>query len=172
MSDAIIGGAIAAVIGAGGYTVIGLLLECRREKAQRLVIVNALITETEENLTICETFLGQKMWWLASYRLGAYHAYKGQLPFLHTELRVKLVGAALIMETCNSIIQTVQLKEGSGQSVDKKAMPRQGKLIEQLEFVNKGLHKWKAEHSRNLAFRIRQRLRHFPRKIVEKRKNS
>jgi len=143
----IIGGAIAAVIGAVGYAIVGLYLEHRRDKAKRLTIVDALITETEENLTICETYIGQEKWCLSPYRLEAYHAYKGELFFLPEQLRVSLVGTALIMETCNGVIQTVRLKEGSGQSFDKEAIPPQEQFNERLKSILKELQGWKTGHT-------------------------
>ena len=153
MNDAIIGGAIAAVLGAVGGTITGLLLERRREKARRLTIVDSLIAETVENLIICETFIGQQTWWLAPYRLDAYHAYKGQLFFLSKDVRSNIVGAALIMEICSNVMQRALLQEGA-ESVGKSPIPPQEKLIEQLEAIHEELLKWRAKHIRSLFNRI------------------
>lgn len=148
MIDALIGGAIAAVIGAVGYAIIGLRLERRREKAQQLAIVNALIVETAENLMVCTSPRIREMWWLSPFKLEAYHAYKGQMFFLPRKVRTQLIAAVLVMEGENVIIQTHQSREGFGQPVDKKPKPIPEYLIKQLKFVNKELRKWSGEHNR------------------------
>src|SRR4030042_1752736 len=72
MNDAIIGGAIAAVIGLVGGFVTGIIAsvwqERRREKAQRLAIVDALIVETAENLITCKDFETLDLWWTRSFK--------------------------------------------------------------------------------------------------------
>jgi len=169
MIDAIIGGAIAAVIGAVAYAVTGLWLERRHEKAQRLTMIDALITETAENLTICKTPVTREKWWAAPYKLEAYHTYKGQFDFLPEDVRIQLVDATFFMESCNNIIQMLQLRVALGQPIGKELTPPAPVLIEHLEFVNEELLKWRAKHSRSLWFRIRRRLRNF---ILKIRKNS
>jgi len=148
MNDAIIGGAIAAVMGAVGYAIVGLFLERRREKAQKLTIVDALIIETAENLTICTSPKIREMWWLAPFKLEAYQTYKGQIFFLSEKVRLQLVAAVLVMEGCNVIIQTRLSREGFGQPVDEKPTPIPEYLIKQLEFVNEELRKWRGKHTR------------------------
>jgi len=135
MIDTIIGGVIT-----------GLLLERRREKAQRLSIVEAILTETVENLTICNSPKMREMWWLSPFKLEAYHAYKGQLLFLSPKVIGQLIAAALFMEGENIIIQTHQSREGFGQPVDKEPKPIPEYLTKQLEFVKDELIKWRKKH--------------------------
>jgi hypothetical protein len=165
MTDAIIGGAIAAVIGAIGGVITGLLLERRREKTQRLTIVNALVIETSENLVICKDFEERELWWTVSFKLEAYDSYKGQLFFLPEDVRVRLVNTALAMQESNTITQVLQQAAAFGQNFPTKPMSTPKELIEQLEFINKELRKWRAKQSRSLVFRIRRRLRNFTSKI-------
>ena len=169
MTDAIIGGAIAAVIGAVCYAIVGLLLERRREKAQKLAIVDALIIETSENLVICKDFEERELWWTTSFKLEVYKTYKGQLFFLPEDVRVKLVSIALVMEDCNTISQGAQQAVAFGQNFRAELLSTPKELIEELESVNKGLRKWRVKHTRSLVLRVRRRLRNFISKI---RKNS
>jgi hypothetical protein len=146
MTNAIIGGAIAAVLGAVGGAATGLLLERRREKARKLAIVEALLTEIAANLTICGSPRVREMWWLPAFRLQAYHAYEGQLLFLPTAALSRLVSAALVMEGENIIIQMRQSREGFGLPVDKESKPIPEYLTKQLEFVKDELIKWRNKH--------------------------
>lgn len=148
MIDTIIGGAIAALMGIVGYIIAGLLLEDRREKAQKLTIVNALIIETAENLTISTNPAAREMWWFAPYKLEAYHAYKGQLFFLSEDVRAHLADAVFIMDGCNIGIQVHQLRVAYGQAIVEETVPPYAPLIEHLEFVDKELRKWREEHTR------------------------
>jgi hypothetical protein len=147
MTDAIIGGAIAAVLGAVGGAITGLLLERRREKAQRLTIVDALITETNENLKSCKTIGEGQLWWAITFKLKAYDAYKGQLFFLPKDVRVKLADAVFVLEQKNTICQIMQQAASFGQNFETKPMPTAHELIEHLEFVDKELRKWRKEHT-------------------------
>ena len=167
MSDAIIGGAIAAVIGAVGYAIVGLWLERRREKAQQLAIVEALIIDTAENLRSCKGLQKLELWWATSFKLEAYDAYKGQLFFLPEDVRVELAKAVSAMEDCNIINQIMRQAAAFGQNFDTKPMPTPKELIKHLEFVNKELREWRAEHTRTLALGIRRRLRNFISKILK-----
>lgn len=166
MNDALIGGAIAAVIGAAGYAIVGLLLERRREKARQLAIVDALIIETAENLTICTTPVARKIWWWAPFKLEAYHAYKGQFFFLPQKVVIKLVEAVFAMEGANIGMQIHVSKVDYKQLVREKPLPPAPELIKQLKFVNKELQKWRAEHTRcrlfNLVSIVYRRLRNLP----------
>jgi hypothetical protein len=146
MSGTIIGGAIAAVIGIVGGAIIGVLLERRREKAKRLTIVEAILTETVENLTICGSPKMRKMWWLSPFKLEAYHTYKGQLLFLGHTILTQLIAAALVMEGENIVIQMHQSREGFEQPVDKEPKPIPEYLTKQLEFVKDELIKWRKKH--------------------------
>jgi len=148
MIGTIIGGAIAALIGAVGYAIIGLWLEHRREKAKQLAIVNALIVETAENLMVCKSPRIREMWWLSPFRLEAYHAYKGQLSFLPKKVCTQLVAAAIVMGGENVVIQMHQSREVRIEALDRTPKPIPDYLIKQLEFVNKELRKWRAEHTR------------------------
>jgi hypothetical protein len=147
MSDALIGGAIAAVIGGIAYAIVGLLLERRHERAQKLAIVEALIIETAENLAIYENFTKQKGWWLRPYVVDAYRAYKGHLFFLDKRVRGNIIGAALAMEVCNNVVHRALLRKDA-ESVGKSPIPRQKELIEQLKSINEELQKWRDEHTR------------------------
>jgi hypothetical protein len=146
MNDAIIGGAIAAAMGAVAYVYVGVFQDWRREKARQREIVDALITETQENLAIWQTGLGREMWCIVRFRTDAYRAHKGQLSFLPDDVRANLIGAAITMDTCNTITQTMQLQEGFSQHVDKKPIPPVEPLIAQLELVHKALAEWRRKH--------------------------
>lgn len=147
MSDAVIGGAIAAVIGAVGYAIVGLCLEHRREKAQKLAIVDALIIETVENLAICQASDIREFWWRAPHKLEAYQSYKGQLRFLPKEVLVELIAATINMNGRNIDIQTYLSRVAFGQPADAKPILPSQDLIEQLKFVHEELKKWKEKHT-------------------------
>jgi hypothetical protein len=136
------------VLGAAGGAITALLLELRREKAQRLTIVDALIIETGENLVICKSDTIREMWFTAPHRLEAYHAYKGQLLFLPEDVRFGLIAAALNMDSYNIGMQTYVSKAAIGVLANEKPIPPPQALIEQLEFVNKELRKWREKHTR------------------------
>jgi hypothetical protein len=150
MIDALIGGAIAAVIGAAGYAVIGLWLEHRREKAQKLAIVDALTAETFENLLMCKAPEIAGLQCATLYKIETYRAHKGQLLFLPEDVITRLIAAAFIMEDCNTAIQTFLSQVAYGQATDSLPVPRPRELIEHLEFVHKELRKWREEHTRRL----------------------
>ncbi|OGN97146.1 MAG: hypothetical protein A2Z77_06265 [Chloroflexi bacterium RBG_13_51_36] len=168
MNDAIIGGAIAAVIGLVGGFVTGIIAsvwqERRREKAQRLAIVDALIVETAENLITCKDFETLDLWWTRSFKLEAYEAYKSNLLFLDEDVRLTLADAVFRMRHSNTIGQIIQQATASGHAFNIEAMPTK-LTFEQLESVNKGLRRWRVVHSRTVAFRIRRRLRNLVSKI-------
>ena len=147
MTDAIIGGAIAAAIGAVCYAGVGLWLEHRREKVQRLTIVDTLLAEIVENLTICQSPKIREMWWLAPFKIDAYRAYKGRLFFLPRAPLTKLIASVIILEGCNIMIQTRQSRESFVQPVDDKPEPIAEYLIKDLEFVKDELLKWKRKHT-------------------------
>jgi hypothetical protein len=165
MNDAIIGGAIAAVIGAVSGAITSLCQERRREKVQRLAIVDALIAEIEWNLKICKSPVGSEMWWFESYKLEAYHAYKGQLFFLHEDVRGRLGHAVRTLEGINIGARTHLSQVGFGKQVVEKPLRIPEGLIKDLESANEELRNWRTEHTRSLAFRIRRRLRNFFSKI-------
>jgi len=150
MPDAIIGGAIAAVLGAAGGAITGLLLERRHEKARKLAIIEALLTEIQWNLTMCKNPTTLEMWWFAPYKLEAYHAYKGQLLFLSEEVRSRLARAVLTLEGVNTAIQMHLSQVGSGQKVVEKPLKIPKELIKDLESANEELQKWRNEHTRSL----------------------
>lgn len=159
MTDTIIGGAIAAVLGAAGYAIIGIWQEHRREKARRLAIVDALIADIVENLSKCMSPATRQMWWLAPYKLEAYHAHKGQLQFLREDVRVRLVRLAIILEGANIAIHVHLSRIGFGQKVNEEPVQVPEELIADLESANKELRRWRAEHSRSLPSRIYRRVR-------------
>ena len=146
MIDTVIGGAVAAVIGALTGFGTASWLERRRYKAQRMLIVDELIAETEQNLVICKSPTARKMWWMVIYKLDAYQAYKGQLFFLPKEVRDNLTAVAFILEGCNTGIRVHQLRAAFGQPVIEQPIESPNQLIAQLEFCNKELQKWRKEH--------------------------
>jgi len=147
MTSAIIGGAIAAVIGALCYAIAGLCLERRRKKAQQIAIVNALITETEENLTICKSSDIREFWWQAQYQLEAYQSYKGQLWFLPEDVLDELIAATINMRGLNIGIQAYLSRVAYGQSVDAKPILPAQDLIEGLKLIHEDLQEWKQKHA-------------------------
>ena len=154
MIGTIIGGAIAAVIGAVGYAIIGLSLEHRREKAKQLAIVDALITETADNMTLYKTPPARECWWLSEYRLEAYCAYKSQMFFLPEDVRMKLVPLTFFMEGCNISIQMRRSQATFGPPIGEEPIPPPPQLYEQLKSVNEELRKWRWEH-RGFCARLR-----------------
>ena len=169
MDDAIIGGAIAAVLGALCYAIVALLLEHRREKAKQLAIVDALIIETEENLTICKSSDIREFWWEAQHQLEAYQSYKGQLWFLPKDVLDELIAATINMRGRDIGIQAYLSRVACDQPTDAKPILPSQALIEGLEFVHEDLQKWKEKHIHcrlcNLASTVCCRLRNFPSKI-------
>ena len=143
---------IAALLGVIGGATAGLLLECRREKTKKLAIVDALIIETAENLTLYKTPAARECWWLSEYRLDAYLAYKSQIFFLPEDVRMKLVRPTFFMEGCNKSIQMYRAQATSGPPIGKEPIPPPPQLFEQLESVNEELRKWRAEHTGFLGF--------------------
>jgi uncharacterized membrane protein YbaN (DUF454 family) len=169
MNDAIIGGVIAAAAGAVFGIVTSLCLERRREKAKRLTVVEAILTETVENLKICKSPKMRKKWWLSSFKLEAYHAYKGQILFLPLEVVRQLVAAAIALEAENVVVQMHQSRHIHVEGLDRKSKSLPEDLTKQLEFVKDELIKWRAKNTLSLVFRVRRRLRNF---VSQNRKNS
>ena len=161
MNEAIIGGAIAAVIGTLAYGGVALWQERRRERAQQLAIVEALIIETAENLVTLKNTTTSELWWLASFVLDAYHTYKGQFFFLPEAVSIQLASAVGNMRGLNVIIEDYRLRVGLGRTAGKKGMPPAKELIEQLEFMNNELRKWRWENTLSLRFRIHRKLQNF-----------
>ena len=147
MNEAIIGGAIAAVIGAVGYAVVGLWLERRREKARQWTIVDSLSVEVFENLIICKSLEIRTAWWGASYKLEVYHAHKGELLFLSEAVISRLIAAVFMMEGHNVGIQIRRSRMGSGESVSGQPLPLPQGLVEHLEFVEQALRDWTEKHT-------------------------
>ena len=147
MNDAIIGGAIAAVLGIAGGAITSFCLERRREKVQRLAIVDALTAEIEWNLKICKSPAGRDMWWFESYKMEAYHAHKGQLSFLHEDVRSRLRHAVRTLEGINVGARTHLSQVGFGKPVVEKPIQIPKELIKDLEFVDKELRKCAEKHT-------------------------
>jgi len=135
------------VLGAAGGAIAGLLLERHRQKAQKLAIVEALLIEIAENLTLFGSPKMREKWWLSPFRLQAYRAYEGQLLFLPRAVLTQLIAAALVMEGENLIIQMHQSREGFGLPVDKEPKPIPKYLTDELEFVKEELIKWRNKHT-------------------------
>ena len=173
MSDAIIGGAIAAVIGAVSGAVAAICLEHRRGKAKQRAIVDALIIETEENLRICKSSDIREFWWKAQYQLEAYQSYKGQLWFLSEETLDELIAATTNMRGLNIGIQASLSRVAYGQPGDAKPILPAQDLIEGLQLIHEDLQQWKQKHAHcrlcNLVSTVYRGLLDFVSKI---RKNS
>jgi hypothetical protein len=146
MFDPIIGGAVSAAIGALAYAGTALLIEQRHDKAKRLLIVDELIAETQENLVIAKSPSAREMWWMVPYKLEAYHAYKGQLFFLPEKVRTKLADIAFIVEGVNTGIRVHQLRAAFGQPVIEKRVETPSYLIEWLNFCDSELRSWQQKH--------------------------
>lgn len=146
MIDTIIGGAIAAVIGALAGFGTALRLERKREKSRQIHIVDELIAEIDENLVIGKSRVAREMWWMVIYKLGAYQAYKGQLFFLPKEIRTNLASVAFTLEGVNTGIEVHRLRAAFGQPVIEKPIETPHELIAQLEFCKKELQRWREEH--------------------------
>ena len=146
MFDPIIGGGISAAIGALAYAGVAFWIELRRDKVKRLLIVDELIVETQENLVIAKSPLAREMWWMVPYKLDAYQASKGQLFFLPREVRVKLAAIAFRVEGVNTGIRVHQLRVAFGQPVIEKRIETPPDLVEQMESCNKELRKWREKH--------------------------
>lgn len=146
MFDPIIGGGISAVIGALAYAGVAFWIELKRNKVQRLLIVDELIVETQENLVIAKSPVTRKMWWMVPYKLEAYQAHKGQLFFLPKEVRVRLSAIALLVEGVNTGIRVFQLRAAFGQPVEEKPIDNPQELVGHMEFCSKELIKWRKQH--------------------------
>lgn len=147
MINTLIGGAIAAVMGALAGFSTSFWMDRRREKAKRNLIVDELIAEVEENLVISKSPVAREMWWMVSYKLNAYQAYKGQLFFLPKEIRTNLAAAAFTLEGTNTGITTHRLRAAFGQPVIEMPIETPEELLNQLEFCKRELIKWRKERS-------------------------
>jgi len=165
MNDAIIGGAIAAVLGIVGGAITSLCLEHRREKAKRRAIVDALIIETEENLRICKSSDILKFWWKTQYQIEAYQSYKGQLWFLHKETLDELIFVTINMRSLNRDIQARLSRLAGVQLIEETPILPAQDLIEGLQLIHEDLQQWKQKHAHcrlcNLVSTICHRLRNF-----------
>ena len=146
MFDPLIGGGISAVIGALAYAGIAFWIELKRTKVQRLLIVDELIVETQENLVIAKSPVARKMWWMVPYKLEAYKAYKGQLFFLPKDIRVRISAIAFLVEGVNTGISVFQLRAAFGQPVEEKPIDTPKELVGHMEFCNKELIRWRKQH--------------------------
>ena len=146
MVDPIIGGAVSAVIGALAYAGTAFFIERQRDKAKRLLIVDELIAETQENQIVAKSSVAREMWWMVPYKLETYHAYKGQILFLPKKVLTKLAAVAFLVEGVNTGIRVHQLRVAFGQPVIEEHIETPSYLIEWLNFCDSELRKWRQKH--------------------------
>jgi len=145
----IIGGAIAAVIGALAGVGTSLLLNCLNEKKEQALIVNDLLAETEANLKICHEPASAKMWWMVKFKTQAYNNYKGKITFLPEEVRHTLSDIVYTVEGVNTAIEVQLWRSGSGTAQPHEFLPiRHPDYLEQwLISCRDELQKWQKQHS-------------------------
>jgi len=145
----IIGGAIAAVIGALAGVGTSLLLNCLNEKKEQTLIVNDLLAETEANLKICHDPASAKMWWMVKFKTQAYDSYKGKITFLPEKVRNTLSDIVHTVEGVNTEIEVQRWRHGSG-----VAMPHEFRPIKHPDYLEQWLtscrdelQNWQKQHS-------------------------
>jgi hypothetical protein len=145
----IIGGAIAAVIGALAGVGTSLLLNCLNEKKEQALIVNDLLAETEANLKICRDPASAKMWWMVKFKTQAYDSYKGKITFLPEKVRNTLSDIVHTVEGVNTEIEVQRWRHGSGVAMPQEFRPiKHPDYLEQwLILCRDELQKWQKQHS-------------------------
>ena len=149
MIDAIIGGAIAAVIGALAGVGTSLLLNYLNEKKEQALIVNDLLVEIEVNLKICHSPASAKMWWMVLFKIEVYNSYKGRITFLPEEVRKTLSDIVHTVEGINTAIQVQRWRSGSGVAKPQEYRPikHPDYLEQQLTFCRNELQNWQKQHT-------------------------
>ncbi len=145
MIETIIGGAIAAVIGAISGLTIAVLMEWRHDRARRFLIVDELIAETQANLVIAKHPVARSMWWMVPYKLETYQAYKGQIFFLPKDIRVNLAALAFLLEGVNTGIRVHQLRAAFGQPVIEKPIETPADILDKMGFCDRELRNWRKQ---------------------------
>ncbi len=146
--DTIVGGAIAAVIGALAGLGTSLLLNYLNKKKERALVVNDLLVEIEANLKICSDPASAKMWWMVPFKIEAYNSYKGKITFLPEEVRKTLGDIVHTVEGINTAIQVQLWRSGSGVAEPHEFRPikHPDYLEQQLTFCRDELQKWQKQH--------------------------
>ena len=149
MIDTIIGGAIAAVIGALAGVGTSLLLNYLNEKKEQALIVNDLLVEIEANLKICHDPASAKMWWMVKFKTQAYDSYKGRITFLPEKVRNTLSEVVHTVEGVNTEIEVQRWRHGSGVAKPHEFRPiKHPDYLEQwLTFCRDELQKWQKQHA-------------------------
>jgi hypothetical protein len=147
--DTIIGGAIAAVIGALAGLGTSLLLNCLNKKKEQALIVNDLLVEIEANLKICHDPASAKMWWMVKFKTQAYDSYKGKIIFLPEEVRNTLSDIVHTVEGINTAIQVQLWRSGSGVAKphEFRSIKHPDYLEQWLTFCRDELQKWQKQHA-------------------------
>lgn len=147
--DTIVGGAIAAVIGALAGLGTSLLLNYLNKKKERALIVNDLLVEIEANLKICHDPASAKMWWMVKFKTEAYNSYKGKITFLPEEVRSTLRDIVHTVEGVNTAIEVQRLRSGSGVAEPQEFRPiKHPAYLEQwLISCRDELKKWQKQHA-------------------------
>ena len=147
--DTIVGGAIAAVIGALAGLGTSLLLNYLTKKKERALIVDDLLAEIEANLKICHDPASAKMWWMVPFKIEAYNSYKGRITFLPEEVRKTLSDIVHTVEGVNTAIKVQLWRSGSGVAKPSEFLPiKHPDYLEQwLISCRDELQKWQKQHA-------------------------
>ena len=154
MVDTIIGGAIAAVIGALTGLGVSLFLNYQNKKKEQALIVNDLLVEMEANLKICRDPASAKMWWMVLFKTEAYNSYKGKITFLPGEVRNALSEIVHMVEGVNTAIEVQNWRSGCG-----IAEPQEFRPIEHPDYLKQWLtscrdelQNWRKQRSSKRTF--------------------
>ena len=149
MVGEIIGGAIAAVIGALAGVGTSLLLNCLNEKKEQALIVNDLLAETEANLKICHDPISAEMWWMVKFKTQAYDSYKGKITFLPEKLRNTLSDIVHKVEGVNTAIEVLLWRSGSGvaKPQEYRSIKHPDYFEQWLTFCRDELQNWQKQHA-------------------------
>jgi len=145
----IIGGAIAAVMGALAGLGTSLLLNWLNEKKEQALIVSDLLVEIEANLKICHDPASAKMWWMVKFKTQVYDSYKGKITFLPEKVRNTLSDIVYTVEGVNTAIEVQLWRSGSGIATPQEYRPIKypDYLEKQLTFCRDELQNWQKQHS-------------------------
>lgn len=145
MSEVIVGGAIAAVIGAAAGLAASFLLTYLKNKKEQTIIVSEPIVEVKENLVICTDPSIRKLWWTVKYKTDAYNKHKGEIGFLPEAIRTELANIAYLVEPINSSVDVHRLQSAFKTHTSPLAFRPQPKfepLEKSLIFCRDGLESW------------------------------
>ncbi len=147
--ETIIGGGIAAVIGAVAGICTSLLLTHLSNKSEQALIVSELLVEVKENLIINADPAIRKLWWTVKYKTYAYDKHKGKIGFLPEAIRNELAKVAYLVEPVNSSVDVHRLMSAfqthpSPSSFE--AILKFEPLEKSLLFCRYGLESWQKKH--------------------------